>query len=549
MENIDTKDENAKSGKEEKKSSFAKKSFAVFLGLFLVLAAAFYVFLSSKEEEKTSFNASLGANIAYVEGTVEYKEKKGKWKRASEGVDLFEGYSVEVLGEGKAIINLDDGSALRLNSNSSTTLESMHPKQIIILNNKGEIYSRVVKSNHEFKVKSDNIIYESLGTAYKTVNSDEKKGVEVYQSKVKVAEKKEAKENKETVVEEGKKYYLLNKEEPKSVKVVEEISKEEIKKDKFVMWNKEQDETEESFKEKMGVLSDLTPPKLSIISPANGFKTETKTAVVKGETEKGAKILVNGKEAKNKEGKFSLEVSLKEGENKIKVESIDKAGNKTVKSIIVTKKIVAVKPVPLPTPKPTPTPTPKSPSYSFALSGKAVDNGIKLTWSVSGIDVSKGFKIARSKSENPVYPGNDYKYISDSKAGSYIWKISDGNTYHFRICQYLGGKCGKYSNDIKITAPKIASEVKSITLSIKGEGKVKWTVDGYSANGFKLAWSKNSKPTYPTREGDEFNYFSDPDASSASIDAFDGAGKYYVRVCQYIGGKCGVYSNQIEIDL
>jgi len=33
------------------------------------------------------------------------------------------------------------------------------------------------------------------------------------------------------------------------------------------------------------------------------------------------------------------------------------------------------------------------------------------------------------------------------------------------------------------------------------------------------------------------------------LETFDGEGVYYARVCEYLGGKCGVYSNQIKVDL
>lgn len=90
--------------------------------------------------------------------------------------------------------------------------------------------------------------------------------------------------------------------------------------------------------------------------------------------------------------------------------------------------------------------------------------------------------------------------------------------------------------------------VSSITVSGTGSA-VSWKVDGYSKSGFKIVWSKNSKPTYPTREGDKYIYLSDPSSRSTTLDAFSGSGTYYVRVCEYLGGACGIYSNQIEVGL
>ncbi len=97
---------------------------------------------------------------------------------------------------------------------------------------------------------------------------------------------------------------------------------------------------------------------------------------------------------------------------------------------------------------------------------------------------------------------------------------------------------------------QIASIVTKITLiADQDTSKVKWESEGVSQRGFKLVWSKNSNPTYPTRDGDKYVYLGSSDAESYKIGAFDGAGEYYVRICEYLGGKCGVYSNEIKVTL
>ncbi len=93
------------------------------------------------------------------------------------------------------------------------------------------------------------------------------------------------------------------------------------------------------------------------------------------------------------------------------------------------------------------------------------------------------------------------------------------------------------------------SVVNSITLNVGDNNKLSWDVDGYSKNGFKVVWSKNSGPTYPTRSGDQYHYYSDPSYRYDYVDAFNGSGTYYVRVCEYLGGACGVYSNEVTVNL
>jgi len=91
--------------------------------------------------------------------------------------------------------------------------------------------------------------------------------------------------------------------------------------------------------------------------------------------------------------------------------------------------------------------------------------------------------------------------------------------------------------------------ISEIKLEAEDKNRIEWGVEGYSSKGFKVVWSKNENPTYPTREEDKYHYFSNPEKRSDFLDAFDGSGKYYVRVCEYKGGECGVYSNEAEIQL
>lgn len=402
-------------------------------------------------------NTSIGGEIAFMEGAVEVKTSGGEWTRASANTALKAGDSVEVVGDGKAIINLDDGSAIRLNANSGVTLTSLSADHYIITNDKGQVYTRVVKSGRIFEVASAGAIYQSVGTAYKTVNEEKLKGVEVYESKVKIIGATE----KEILVEQGNKYYVLNTANKKAEKTFVKITSAEVSKDEFLSWNKAEDIK---------------------LNEAEAQKTE-ETAATEGESEETAKIV---------------------------------------------------------------------------LSAKQVSGGVSLAWTAEGVDAPNGFKVVKSTSLDPVYPGNDYYYASDSDARTYKWPLTDGKTYFFRVCQYIDGVCKSYSNNIKVTAPKVeetASEptasgpVSSLTIASAGTGKVSWRISGYSEQGFKLVWSKNSAPTYPTRDGDKYNYYSDPGTRNGTLDAFDGNGKYYVRVCEYLGGKCGKYSNQITMTL
>jgi hypothetical protein len=93
------------------------------------------------------------------------------------------------------------------------------------------------------------------------------------------------------------------------------------------------------------------------------------------------------------------------------------------------------------------------------------------------------------------------------------------------------------------------STVTSILLTSEGNN-IEWKTEGNSPKGFKVVWSQNENPTYPLRSGDKYHYYSESEKESDTInEAFSGEGTYYVRVCEYLGGECGIYSNQVEVTI
>lgn len=187
---------------------------------------------------------------------------------------------------------------------------------------------------------------------------------------------------------------------------------------------------------------------------------------------------------------------------------------------------------------------------SIYLSGYKTESGIHVSWTKQNVSTPKGFKVVYNTEGSPVYPGSSYDYLDNSEASSDDIELTDGVAYHIRVCQYLGGSCGVYSNEIVVTAPLVADRVvNSITLISAGGANISWSVDGYSDKGFKVVWSKTAAPEYPSRSTDRYHYYDSPAKTTDAVDAFDGAGTYYVRVCEYLGGSCGVYSNEIPVNL
>lgn len=219
--------------------------------------------------------------------------------------------------------------------------------------------------------------------------------------------------------------------------------------------------------------------------------------------------------------------------------------------------------------KPTITPTPPagtkittSPTPTihivpgFILSASTTENGINLSWQTDALDVSKGFKVIKSLKPNPTFPKDNAIY-KDPSTRSFVWEITDGQTWHFRICQYTDqGTCDAYSNEVTVKAlPNITSSGKVKSISLTGEKisssevTLRWTPDGIPSKGFKEIWSLSSGPTYPTRNGDQFHYDDKSSIREYTISGLESGKTYYFRVCEYLGNACGVYSNELQFSL
>ncbi len=65
----------------------------------------------------------------------------------------------------------------------------------------------------------------------------------------------------------------------------------------------------------------ISPPALAIVSPADGYQTTDATIIVKGKTDKGARIQINGSDVLlSQDGSFEKEVALERGLNVLQIE-------------------------------------------------------------------------------------------------------------------------------------------------------------------------------------------------------------------------------------
>jgi hypothetical protein len=84
---------------------------------------------------------------------------------------------------------------------------------------------------------------------------------------------------------------------------------------------------------------DDSPPKLAILSPAEMYVSPGPKVDLKGKTETGARLKVNGQKVQvGEDGSFTYPLVLKEGVNLVTIEAIDPAGNSEYGKRVITYK-------------------------------------------------------------------------------------------------------------------------------------------------------------------------------------------------------------------
>ncbi len=166
------------------------------------------------------------------------------------------------------------------------------------------------------------------------------------------------------------------------------------------------------------------------------------------------------------------------------------------------------------------------------------------------------YKLIRSQTNNnPVYPEDGYIYFGgDLNNLSYLDEDVPSGTSYYRICQIASPKRYCSTPVVNITKGAVSNQnmnTGSGSLYLSGQVwqntsiKLTWTLNGRAPEGYKVVWSKNAHPTYPSRDGDYYHYL---DSESIKYDKLTdlSPATYYVRVCIYGNGVCGTYSNELE---
>ncbi|MDX1765662.1 MAG: FecR domain-containing protein [Candidatus Saccharimonadales bacterium] len=417
-----------------------KMLWLALIALLIAAAGIGFLFLNRDDPVKNDSSDqsyTLGSAAVLVEGTVEQRTPGGDWSTINVGDSLAPQTEIRTGSDGRVVVNIDDGSAIRLDYDSEARLSSLKADNIVIDNTDGQMYSRVVASEgRTFEVSIGEAEFVSVGTAFRTLNTADQKGVETFESKVKV-------KSDETEVEEGKGYYTKNP-DGETDKVVD-LDIEKLKDDDFIKWNKDKDGENDAYKDKLGFIGDFEGPSLKINNPPDGKVTDNSSIDVQGITEAGATVTINGKNVDvQAEGEFDHKINLEWGKNTITVIAKDANGNTTKKTIKVTRQSEESKE------------EEKPETQSITLSGEVdSDKGkIFLEWSVNNVETTKFKVVWAEPPTKPEYPSpNDGSMLVADKS-AVVTGLYD-KTYYFRVCAYDAdtGKCTLYSNKIQLTAP------------------------------------------------------------------------------------------------
>ncbi len=414
---------------------------------------------SNEVVDETTLNQTpeIGAVVSLVEGTLQTKDGDGKWQDAPSQLQPNQGAELRTVGvTSRAVISIDDGSILRIDANTEFTFKALSVDRIEIKQTRGYLYARVASSDvRKFIIESKDAQYQATdGAAFKTTYNGDEQSVEVYQGEV-----QETYTNAK--LSQGDKLIVKSEVNPSNDGKTEKLDIEIVKNNPFVLWSKDLDSRNDSYKNSLGFLQDITGPEINITNPLdNGIvlldpNATEGTVEISGTTEKFARLTVQSKsQADSKaisttvgnDGKFKTPVlTAPIGNSVFEFIALDPAGNKTTKTIRLTfqrkSQPVISDSITLGV---TITPLLVTLDWTYAGTVKAPD-GVQVVWDLGSV------------TKKPKYPAAaDTKLEATAQTTTIdITTLTSGETYYFRVCEYdaTADTCGLYSNAVMVDIP------------------------------------------------------------------------------------------------
>ncbi len=442
------------------KLDFLKKKPVIIALVALLLVggavAAYFLTRDSKADQSNSTNnrsATMGVLPTLIDGAATYKSGAADWQPLTTDTQLVEGMFISTDVGSRVVLTFDDGSALRMDESTVIQLTSLLADSVQVDQTSGTVYSRVVESERTYTVNVGETGYTALGTAFTTISKPADKGVQVLQSSVKVGDQDES-------VAEGKQFFKDHSNAELKDKQTD-INLDELKSNGFMLWNLEQDEQSDLFKEKLGLWEKVkqqtgtpeeqAPPSSSGIklSASNNEKGTVLTWTVSGvDAPNGFKVVRSKKSStptfgkdeaayidsskarsytwkSDSEGTFWYRVCVYRPDqgtcdnysNAVQMQAVYVAPEKVVRGGVV-------------------------------LSGPGEEN--LISWTMTGT-APYGYKIVVSTEHDPIYPDDAVDLTGSTSYQLKSEQLSTGTNY-VRVCKYTSGseaeKCVDYSNEI-----------------------------------------------------------------------------------------------------
>lgn len=412
--------------------------------------------------------------LALKEGSVAIKKGPQTWEEISKGATISEGDVIKTGYKARAVVELDDGSAVRLDQRSEVSFSSLSGQVILLTQDNGRVYHRVNPGRLVYNVKSLDTVATALGTSFsiKTDALQKTTEVAVYESKVAVSS---GPEGSKTQVASGEIAKIGQDEKVE----VGQITEEE-KKEAFIAWNQTLDKEPVSTITPTASSQASTPvstAKVSESSKTEAKKDETITAsglTLSAQAKDGAVDLswsVTGSAPKGfkviKSTNPNPEYPVRSGDSAQYLSS--DARSYTWSGLtsgttyyfrvgvfngsdvsLYSNNVSAV----VPTGNGTTTSSSGSTEAPILSAVSSESGKVNVSWVISDSQTKAGFKVCLSENANPSYPAKSpdrCDYINNNNARSYeVKELTSGRTYHFRVGVYDNG-VSVYSNDITVT--------------------------------------------------------------------------------------------------
>jgi hypothetical protein len=410
---------------------------------------------------------------------------------AVSGAEVFEKDMVETSAEGLAILNVDDGSAARMDGASSLSPGTFTEQLATFRVDRGRVYFNL-KSSTRYKVVSEDLVIETGGAIFDTAQLDGSVRTRVIEGDVSLALGSAPCGR----ASEGEEALVSTKDGARRVEV--ERSDPGFLDEPWYRWNRLLDRLPDTAKKVEGSAEDSSPGKRTVKpSPLDEIWTDTTPPI---------------------ELPPPPDVPPGPGPPPVTPEPV--------------------------APEPSPEPQ-RDEAVEISLSARYDDRGkIELNWTVRGGDDYDSLAIARSTDTgSPGYPGDREAVVA--KAASYYkdTRFERGHTYYYRLYALEKGEIRSRSDVRAVLVPEEQPEpTYTITFSIgevtTNEVPLYWTLgttgrfEGYIVYRELLAGADRDKIVIPSCE--KVMSYTDTDVKAGS--------SYVYQVVVYSGGQilaCG----------